>query len=326
VSEARNENLTASAKEVRARAAEWVLQKRASEDWSAENQVALDAWLAQSPAHLIAYWRLDDAWDRTNRLAALKRPEAEDRVEVGRKRLPAIASAFFAAALIGVTSSLYLYASSARDRAYETPLGGHRIVRVADGSQIELNTDTLVHVRESRSGTTVVLDRGEAYFQVKHNATRPFAVIVADHRVTDLGTKFMVRRDTGRLEVAVMEGRVKLEAANSAQTKPALIAAGESAFATARAISVTEKQTQNINDELGWRRGVLVFHHTSLVDAAAEFNRYNGRKIIVADDSTARMTINGTFPMRDVSAFVRLSRAILGLRIDERGGETVISR
>src|SRR6185437_12907066 len=53
--------------EIRERAAEWLL-KRHEQDWSQDNQRALDAWLAESPAHRIAYLRLETAWGTADRL------------------------------------------------------------------------------------------------------------------------------------------------------------------------------------------------------------------------------------------------------------------
>ena len=61
----------ASAHTVRLAAAEWH-DRRERDDWSKDDQSALDAWLAQSPAHKIAFLRVDAAWKRADRLTALK--------------------------------------------------------------------------------------------------------------------------------------------------------------------------------------------------------------------------------------------------------------
>ena len=65
------EQLT-GAEALRVRAADWLMQQRTSDSWGPEDQQALDVWLAEFPAHLLAYWRLDAAWSRTDRLAALR--------------------------------------------------------------------------------------------------------------------------------------------------------------------------------------------------------------------------------------------------------------
>jgi transmembrane sensor len=91
-------------------------------------------------------------------------------------------------------------------------------------------------------------------------------------------------------------------------------------------MTVTKTSPQRLQNDLGWRRGVLVFKHTSLAAAAAEFNRYNQQKLMVADAASARLTINGTFRTVDVDAFVDVAQDILRLHVERRGDETVISR
>ena len=76
----------------------------------------------------------------------------------------------------------------------------------------------------------------------------------------------------------------------------------------------------------GWRRGVLVFEDTELSAAAQEFNRYNRKKVIVADTHTAHLRIGGTFPSTNVDAFADAAEAILGLHVRYRGNDIVISR
>ena len=71
---------------------------------------------------------------------------------------------------------------------------------------------------------------------------------------------------------------------------------------------------------------MLVFKRNSLADVAAEFNRYNRRKLIVADGAAAKLTIDGTFHANNVEAFTDIAQDILGLRVDRRADEIVISR
>jgi transmembrane sensor len=71
---------------------------------------------------------------------------------------------------------------------------------------------------------------------------------------------------------------------------------------------------------------VLVFRHTTLADAAAEFNRYNTRKIEIAGTDAARHTIDGTFLTNDLDAFTDAAQTIFGLKVREQGQTIVISR
>jgi transmembrane sensor len=178
----------------------------------------------------------------------------------------------------------------------------------------------------TKTQRTVWLDKGEAFFEVAHDAQRPFIVMVAGHRVTDIGTKFLIRHDPARLEVAVVEGKVGFDSSDPAsRAQPLQLTAGDVLVATPHAITVKAKREEDLATELGWRRGMLIFHHTTLAEAAAEFNRYNGHQLVVGDNASS-LTINGVFPKNDVPAFIRLTQAVLKLHAEDQGRQTVISR
>lgn len=322
----REETNVSRASEIEARAAAF-LERQISADWSAEDRAELDAWLGESWANRTAYLRLDTAWHRTDRLVALRRPlSGSDDVAAKPRRAPVFlkfAAAIGAIAILGAGAAAYLMRP--QDRVFATPVGGHEAIAFADGTRIELSTDTMLRARMTTSGRTIWLERGEAYFQVKHNAANPFVVIAGNHRVTDLGTKFLVRRDPGRLEVALVEGRVRFEAPHS-PSQSALLAPGDVVTATTSTMFVTRENSKSLASELAWRRGALVFDNMTLADAAAEFNRYNERKLIIADPAVARLTIVGKFRTSDVEPFARVIRNVLGLHVEAKGNDIVISR
>jgi transmembrane sensor len=315
------------AEKIRQAASEWLIRRRDDEAWNDADQLQLDRWLAESPAHMIAYWRLEDVWSKADRLGALRRP-APDKADEPMLRplrglLRGLAAITILAALGGGTG---FYLLMPRAQTYETPLGGREILTLKDGSHIELNTNTVVRIADGADKRAVWLDRGEAYFEVKHDPARPFVVTAGDHRVTDLGTKFVMRRDDTRLQVAVVEGDVRFNPGGASQHRSTILMAGDVAIATADAVVVSKKTTGALAEELGWRTGVLVFHHTTLGDAAAEFNRYNQEKLVVADPHVARLRLGGTFPTGNVEGFADSAKEILGLRVEKRDGETIISR
>jgi transmembrane sensor len=317
-----------NAKEIQLRAAEWIAERHEAGEWTGEDQAALDAWLAESPAHLLAYWRLDAAWNRTHTFSEARGPVLEERARIGLPLLMKIAAAFAVLAVIGLAG--VRYAMLPHDRTYSTPVGGHETVSFADGSRIELNTNTVLRARMTTDQRLVWLEKGEAYFQVKHDPAHPFIVMAGDHRVTDLGTKFTVRRDTGKLEVAVMQGRVWLDETGKAKNphapQTAMLTPGDFATATPDSISVTRKSQSQLQGSLSWRHGVLVFKYATLAAAVAEFNRYNSEQLVIADPQIAKLTIVGTFPDNQVEAFIDAAQTIFGLKVKPHGNEIVITR
>lgn len=314
---------TQNALEVQERAAAW-LARSVGAEWSEQDQVTLDAWLAASSAHKLAYWRLNAAWTRSERLAALRTAPA---APPSRPRIWPIAFGLTAAALAAVVVWGIGFANWPPQPAlqtFATPVGGHQILKLTDGSQIELNTDTVVQVGLGAATRTAVLVKGEAFFQIKHDPARSFVVNAGTHRVVDLGTKFLVRDDPGQLRVTLVEGKARLESAN-AKTQALLLLPGDVAVATATTMSVTARPPASMAAELGWRRGLLIFDNVSIADAAAEFNRYNKVKLVIADAPTAKIAIGGTFQANDVRTFAEVARNLLHLTVRDHGREIVIS-
>jgi transmembrane sensor len=317
---------TDTATAIQTRAADWLLERREGE-WTPERQAELDAWLEESLAHRIAYWRLDAAWGRADLLAAMRRPAFQRPVAPKRRAWPLLLRGTAALIAIGaIAGAVQLLApGKAPEKTYATAVGERERLTLADGSQIELNTDTALRTAIGANERKIWLDRGEVYFEVKHNEQKPFVVMVGDHRITDIGTKFVVRRDSGALKVTVLDGVVRLEDGRTPQT-PKILTKGDVAVAAANRISVARQSPRELTDAIGWQRGVLVFDHTTLAEAAAEFNRYSATKIVIADPKTASLTIDGTFPSNNARAFMRLTQAVLGLTVNDRGNEVVISK
>ncbi len=316
-----------AAANVRMRAGEWLVAKSTTKSWSSEDQAALDAWLSESPAHVLAYWRLESAWGSASRLMALRRPmrdEANVRVAGRRNRL-----ALFAATIVALAAGGGGYAVYVREpavKSYSTALGGHETLKLTDGSTIELTTDTAIRVAVGQA-RHVWLDRGEAYFQVVHDPARPFVLQIGDQRVVDLGTEFSARRSGDLVKVAVVEGSVLVEStATDLRYVPVTLTAGQIATATPRSIRREVPSGKAIEQELSWRRDLLVFDDTPLVEVAERFNRYNSKKLVIADESIAKLKVGGAFPTTGVESFARVAQHILKLHVEDRGDRTVLTR
>lgn len=311
--------------QIEQRAAQWV-SRRETPDWSVQDQASLDAWLEEATEHRVAWLRLQAVWRRADRLAALGpalRSEPRDARPFWRRHvLPAVAASVVCAALAGIG---WHHLDQQRS-TYITGIGGHQTVPLADGSRLELNTRTRLRTRVDAEKRTVWLDRGEAYFEIKHDPTRPFVVHAGDRSVTVLGTKFSVHRDGDRLEVAVVEGRVQVDDGRSKSGEPAIMEGGDILFGKPSGTLVAMHASDKVARELSWRQGVLVFEQSTLAEAAAEFNRYNQKQLIIADESTASIRIGGSFDVAAVDAFVRLLEHGFGLTTQERGEEIRISR
>ena len=317
-----------SAEDVDARAADFIFRKCDLEGWSVGDQAALDSWLAKSFAHRTAYWRLEAAWERADRLSALRSRSPHGGSSRGEREFGLSFKIVAAAALIAALgAAIWTLSPGERESVYATAIGDHELITLADGSHIDLNTNSELQIQRDTDQRVVRLVRGEAFFEIQHNPAHPFVVLAAAHRVTDIGTKFLVREQQGRVKVAVVEGSARLESDVVGTTQSGtVLLPGDVALATASSVTMTRKPVDTLRTELSWRHGVLAFHHAALAEVAAEYNRYNQQQIVIGDASLSQLTISAQLPTNDVNAFARMAKNFLGLRVQNKGDEIVISR
>lgn len=313
--------MTETRDEVEARAAD-LLQRRRLLRWNSIDQAELDAWLSEATSHRVTFLRLEASVARVERAIELRPPRLSRSIVAPRTRVPFLAIAASFALIAGLGFAAKQYFQAPPDRTYSTDVGGRALLNFADHTQIELNTDTVVRYRMTNKERTVWLERGEAWFHVAHNKANPFAVIVGTHRVTDLGTEFVVRRAADRMEVALLNGRATLST-EGAQT--ATLVPGDDALATMSSVSVMHKTSQEFADELAWRRGMLVFRNARLADAVREFNRYNETKLVIADPSIADKKFSIEIKNDNVEGFLQLAEAVLDIHVDREGNDILLS-
>ncbi len=322
------------AAQARDRAAEWIVA-RDEPDWTEADAAALCAWLKESDMNRIAFARLEHSWREADRIGALGAAAAPPPT---RRRFTRVVMQWPRWLPIGLAASLLLAigigAGGLFDRSdvaaaavrIDTGVGQRKLVALADGSRMELNTASLARAAVGGATRDVWLEEGEAYFEVAHDAGRPFVLHAGERQVTVLGTKFAVRRDRGRLSVFVREGRVRVDdMAGAGAGRSTTITGGDIAISWGGAMLVTAKSDLRVEGALAWRGGMLDFDRQPLSEVAAEFNRYNRQHLVVTDTVPREMRIGGTFPAKQPAQFARLLRDAYGLNVRETPDAIIIS-
>ena len=301
-------------------AADW-LARRDRDDWSEEDEAALESWLDKSTAHRVAYLRLARVWSQADRLGALGRA-AFARPSV-RRRWPRRAIRRVAA--LGLSAAVAAIVALTMPSTISTGVAERRSIELADGSALELGPLSEVRYRIGAERRTVWIDRGEVYFDVRHDPLRPFIVTAGDRRIVDIGTRFSVRRAADRVSVAVAQGRVEISAPDTEALGGASVAVDQGGIADMRGtapLRVTHDPTA-VADRLSWRDGMLAFDATPLGEVAAEFNRYNHRQLVIAGPSAAGIRIGGRFKADHVEQFAALLHDAYGLKVTGTDGNQI---
>lgn len=308
-------------------ALDWLI-RRDEPGWSDGDQAEFEGWISESMANRAAWLRAEHGWAKADRVRSLGDwDEGRNTEHRARRWLPmAIAASLLLTIGIGGYSLIprFSHRSQAQEARIDTPVGGRKIVSLADGSRIELNTQSVVRTAIDEKSRDVWLDSGEVYFEVRHRDGEPFVVHAGRRTITVLGTKFSVRRDEDRVTVNVIEGRVRVDDGQGRDTSAAIITAGDTAIARGGSTLIAPKSEERVESALAWRDGMLSFNLIPLSDVAAEFNRYNRTQLSV-DPSAANIPIGGTFQASNVDAFARLLHDAYGLKTEQDGERIRIS-
>jgi len=313
-------------------AAEWVV-RLATGGCSEAQKASLEAWLAADPAHEVAFERANLAWERTERLRALAAvepgraaPEAERRRQRSWKIPARIAAAVAASAAVAGGGLLWAWGPT---KAYATAVGERRVVVLDDGSRVEMNTDTRLEVRISPTGRRARLVRGEALFEVRSDPRRSFIVRAQDEEVKG-GAKaaFNLRLAQQTVKVLVVDGQVEVRGRSGPEGRPFESRLTAGALGTFGAAGAAARNTSSGEAEraLAWRYGAIILSGESLSEAAAEFNRYNVKPIVVADPSIAGLRLGGYFKQADVEGFARALQTGFGVKAVDTGKAIYLSR
>lgn len=278
----------------------------------------------EAPANADAYRRVEATWIKAGPLARdpeiaatldeiLSRPRRASSARPVRQGLIAFA-AVGAATALAIGGWTWMQTRN----VFSTAVGEQRVVQLADGSSVRLDTGSRIRVRFEDDRRGIDLVRGQAMFTVAHDASRPFVVAAGAARVTAVGTVFDVRRDGPAVRVTLVSGAVDVAAA--ADTTPARLSAGHQASVTTRAVRT---RAVDAVAETSWTEGRIVFRDTPLASAVAEVNRYLTDPVVL-DTGADAILINGVFRAGDRDAFVSAASEGLGLRASERGDGAIV--
>ncbi len=275
-------------------------------------------WLKQSPLHVAEYLRvvgLDGNLRSAHLSMAFADESASNVVELfanesgqsaARTRLvPLRWKAAVAIAACGLTALLFLIARTVwYERSIETELGEWQTVTLADGSELQLGPNTLLKLSLSDSQRAIALVRGEAFFKVAKDATRPFRVEANAYSVQAVGTEFAVSRRKQELIVTVTEGKVRVARGGGDDLAPELSVPITADYQLRIAGTWPVLPTRiDVRYELAWRERQLMFHTgDTLADAAEEFNLRN-RVQLQLDPRAAALPVRGSFDAADPAAF-----------------------
>jgi transmembrane sensor len=294
-------------------AAEWFAARQGGANPKLERK--FHAWLAQNPSHGEEYALCEITWEVSHD-AARQTPAPVPRWSNDGYRFRA-GWVVAAAAAMGAVVWLWPPAS----QTYATVAGEQRTLVLEDGSHVTLNTRSRIVVRLARRARTVVLEQGEAFFEVSKDASRPFTVNTAVGSARAVGTRFDVYLDDERLLVTTAEGRVFVEGIGSGDGRN--VDAGSRASLRQGTPGV-KVEPANLGAELGWLGRRLEADNAPLGDVLRTFSRYTSLPVRAATPAIAALRVSAVLRTGDIDALQATLAGAFGLSLERHSNEWVV--
>jgi transmembrane sensor len=256
-----------------------------------------------------------------------------------------------AASLLAVVAVSWYGSSSAPPSEASSVVQGARLLASAgaeprsivleDGSVLYLKANSSARVAFSDTRRLIELVEGAALFDVAHDPDRPFRVFAAGTIAEAVGTRFTVERADGFVTVAVLEGQVLVGTRMGADLtraglrddtiadsqmgrEPVRLGAGSSVQLLENGQRTASVAAAAAPPAEPWQSRQLSFNDEGLSVIAAEFNRFNAVKIVVADAELARTRFSGVFDAHDPESFIAFLELSAGVRVERPRDDQVV--
>ncbi len=294
-------------------AAKWFAVLQSGSASPGERQ-AWNAWLEQ-PEHA-------QAWAKVERISGQFQPLVTDAAgrtagamlhsrQPNRRQALKVLSVLCGGAVLSLAGGSLPWRQWAADE--RTAVGEVRDLRLADGSQLWLNTDTAVDIAFDASARSLALYRGELLIDAPASRrARPLLLTSREGRVrSEQAARFSLRQEDGRTRLSVFTGVVDIQLDGFATTS---VSAGQQTeFGRRHVAPLSAARTEH----QAWATGVLLADNQRLEDFLTELSRYR-HGYLGCDPRIADLRVVGAFPLADTERVLDALAATLPVRIERR--------
>jgi transmembrane sensor len=299
--------------------------RRQASDWIAKfngphgegDRAAFERWYRASPDHAATYDRLSAVFEMAGNVRPARAVAATPKPET--PRIAGYAWAAAAATIVcGVLAFTILGGRSAAPpvdsgrqlAVFVAANDAGRLLRLVDGSEVELSPGARLRVDIDSSRRRLWLERGEGRFVVFHDG-RPFVVAAEGATITARGTQFRVRLDPEGTLVSLIEGRIDVSYAASSRPSGQRVAS----LRAGQHLLVPAAPVQHMPAAIAAGPTMIEFDDVTLGEAVEQINRSAAARIRLADPALEKLRVTGAFRAGDAEAFAQSVAAALNLQV-----------
>ncbi|MCK9424118.1 MAG: FecR domain-containing protein [Bacteroidales bacterium] len=198
--------------------------------------------------------------------------------------------------------------------------------KLPDGTAVTLNKGaTLVYPSRFNDSPRLVTLKGEAWFEVSPDKTKPFIISAENVRIRVVGTSFLVNTITSNnsKEIILSSGKVKVYFEDRPD-KNAVLSPGEKVELITDGYAIHKNINTDVN-YLSWKTKHMVFNNTPLPDVVTLLVNVYHTSILIYDDSLKNCRITATFDHQSLESVLNVLKATLDLQVRNSGSGIQIS-
>ena len=335
--------------QINQQAAEWFTLMQ-SEDVSAIDRKALQAWLAEHADHREAFEQVELLWQDLGDLVgttegdALRQSVECESITARLQSLfmapiimfknivsvPRYAMSLVAVVCVAVGSLMLPAANAPITAYYSTEKGEIETIVLADNTEITLGAKSAIRTHTSDLERSVELLSGEAFFDVTKDRQKPFFVTVDDVLVEVVGTQFNVQKIRDTVNVSVLEGIVNVFEQGSDDSQSVFLP-DVTLTAGQKVVKANDRAFESVRDVLSsdlgaWRLGRLIYRDISLADIVADTGRYFDGKIVLQSNDLADVKVTMTLRTDQVAQLPDMLAQILPLKVHVISDDIILLR
>jgi ferric-dicitrate binding protein FerR (iron transport regulator) len=209
-------------------------------------------------------------------------------------------------------------------RTYTTAAGQQKVFTLSDRIKIRLAENSMLRVRTHFQRSRKVALKGEAYFEVKHNAEHPLLISANGAVIKDLGTKFDVKADSAAddVQVAVIEGRVKLKKGGAGHKTSAILTGDHFGVLDLSDGQITIEKGA-VQNYLSWMTNKLVFHGESLGRISRQLEHLYDVRIAFQSDRLKKVKLTANYDKGNLKTVLKIIAQTLDIHFRMNGNQVV---
>ena len=313
------------------------LARYLSGDASPAEREEVERWAQGAPAHRAELERLRAVWIRPQETSwEVERAwqRVQPRLAQPPRRFRVVAPLALAAGITLLLGAGLLWraittgsANPALPNVLATGPGERRGIELADGSTLVLAPESEIRIAAAYGSDERRVDlQGEAWFEVRHDADRPFRVYAGGTVTQDLGTEFSVRTlpGPGGVRVVLVSGSASLRPEATAESSAVVLEPRDVAVLEPGAPVARVERGAVVESLVSWRSGTVSFQDAPVDSVLTELSRWYGRSFTLGDPAAASRRFTGPVPIDNLDEALEVLTLSLGLSAERRDGAIVL--